>query len=93
LITPHKGGNLSSEQTDFNKEMSQVRLAVEWGFGKVLSIFAFLDFKKNQKILLSPIGKYYTVGVLLTNCHTCINGSIASWYFDCIPPSLEDYLS
>jgi hypothetical protein len=43
LITPHKGGILNSEQSDFNKEMSQVRLAVEWGSGKVLSIFAFLN--------------------------------------------------
>jgi hypothetical protein len=92
LITPHKGGNISASQAQFNKEMSQVRLAVEWGFGKIVSLFAFLDFKKNLKILLSPIGKYYAIGALLTNCHTCLHGSIASVYFDCAPPTLEEYL-
>jgi hypothetical protein len=93
LIAPYKGGNLNRDQTLFNREMSQVRLSVEWGFGKVISLFAFLDYKKNQKILLSPIGKYYAIGVLLTNCHTCINGGITSSYFDCRPPSLEEYLT
>jgi hypothetical protein len=31
-----------------------------------------LTLKKNQKVYLQPVEKYYTVAVLLTNCHTCI---------------------
>nr|CAH7747687.1 unnamed protein product [Callosobruchus chinensis]CAH7747689.1 unnamed protein product [Callosobruchus chinensis] len=32
--------------------MKPLRQAVEWGFGKVVNEFAFLDLKKNQKLLL-----------------------------------------
>lgn len=55
-------------------------------FGKIVQYFAYLDFKKNQKILLQPIGKYCLVGALLTNCHTCLYGSITSTFFDLQPP-------
>jgi hypothetical protein len=80
-------------QKEFNKNMSNVCVSVEWGFGKIAQYFAFLDFKENQKILLQPIAKYYLVGRLLTNCHTCLYGSQTSSYFDVQPPSLETYLS
>ena len=48
LITPFRNrAGLTSEQQEFNTRMSQVRIAVEWGFGKIIGEFAFLDFKKN----------------------------------------------
>ena len=72
--------------------MSHVRTSVEWAFGKIINIFAFLDFKKNQKILLQPVGKFYIVGALLTNCHTCLYSCQTSEYFGIDPPSLETYL-
>ena len=93
LISPFGRGQLTQPQIEFNKSMSAVRIAVEWNFGKVTQLFAFLDFKKNLKILLQPVGKYYFVGVLLANCHTCLYGSQTSSYFNVHPPSLEMYLS
>ena len=63
------------------------------GLLEKLSIFLhFLDFKKNQKILLQPVGKFYIVGALLTNCHTCLYSCQTSEYFGIDPPSLETYL-
>ena len=44
---------------------------MEWVFGDILSYFAFLDFKKNLKIGLSPIGTMYSVCGLLRNAITC----------------------
>lgn len=38
----------SPEQVSFNKAMNSVRQVVEWGFGKVISEFAFLDYKKKK---------------------------------------------
>jgi hypothetical protein len=38
-----------------------MREAVEWGFGKIISDFAFLDFKKNLKLLLQNVGIMYSV--------------------------------
>ena len=47
LIGPFKGINLTNAQKQFNSDMSSVRVAVEWGFGKVTELFKFVDFKKN----------------------------------------------
>ena len=43
---------------EYNKSMSEVRVAVEWLFGDVIKPFKFMDFKK---IDLSNIGKMYIV--------------------------------
>ena len=74
ILASFRGVDLTVAQKEFNKRMSKVRVSVEWGFGKITQYFAFLDFRKSlksQKILLQPIAKYYLVGSLLTNCHTC----------------------
>lgn len=71
--------------------MSRVREAVEWGFGEVVRQFAFLDFHKNQKVLLQPVGIYYVVGILLCNAHVTLHGSQVSQYFACQPPTLFEY--
>jgi len=76
----------------FNSAMGYVRLSVEWSFGKVANTFAFIDFAKNMKALLQPVGKFYLLSVLFTNCHTCLYGSETSYFFNCPPPSLEEYL-
>ncbi|QRW18531.1 hypothetical protein RhiXN_03455 [Rhizoctonia solani] len=60
-------------------------------FGEVIWQFDFLDFHKNQKVLLQPVGVFYTVGVSLTNAHVILHGSQVSTYFNCPPPSLEEY--
>ncbi len=80
-------------ERDFNQAMSEVRIAVEWGFGEVVQQFAFLDFEKNLKIGLQPVGKYYSVATLLINCRVCLgHGGKVSDFFNIPPPSLESYL-
>ncbi|XP_061182302.1 uncharacterized protein LOC133190627 [Saccostrea echinata] len=93
LITPFKGAVLSNQERIFNCRMSKLRSSVEWTFGKILSLFAFVDYKKNQKLFLQPVAKYYLVASLLTNCHTCLYGSVTSEYFNLPPPTLEEYMS
>jgi nuclease HARBI1 len=92
ILSPYKGSQVNNDEAEFNRRMSSVRECVEWGFGKIVSLFAFVDFKKNQKIFLQPIGRMYVVAALLTNCHTCIYGSQTSMFFNCPPPTLENYL-
>ncbi|KAM7291539.1 uncharacterized protein ISCGN_028112 [Ixodes scapularis] len=74
LLKPY-GSKETPTQVEFNKAMSTVRQAVEWGFGKVVSEFAFVNLKKNQKIRKQKVALMYRVAVLLSNCHTCIYGS------------------
>lgn len=82
----------TAAERNFNSKMSQSRICVEWVFGKILNNFAFLDYKKNQKLCKQAVGKMYLVAALLTNCHTCLYGSQTSDFFDCRPPTLEEYL-
>ena len=91
LLTPFKGANLSDLQTEFNSNMSKIRACVEWGFGKITNNFAFLNFHKNLKIRLQPVAKYYYVGAILTNAHTCLYGSQTGNCFGLEPPTLEEY--
>ena len=92
IITPFKGAALTPDQALFNKRMSELRVSVEWAFGKLISQFAFMDYRKNQKLYLQPIGKYYIVAALLTNCHSCLYGNETADFFGVVPPSLQQYL-
>lgn len=94
LMSPYPGepANLLEHQVVFNNSMKILRVAVEWGFQKITSLFAYIDFKKNQKLLLTDIEHYYKCAVILTNCHTCLYGSQTSDYFNVQSPNLETYL-
>jgi hypothetical protein len=92
LERPHRGINLTVQQQQHNTSMSAVRQAVEWQFGKIVSLWAFLDYHKNLKLYLSPVAKLYKLGALLTNCHCCVEGNQVTQYFMTVPPTLEEYL-
>ncbi|XP_070377116.1 uncharacterized protein [Dermacentor albipictus] len=92
LMKPYAGAFPTASQRAFNYGMSQVRQAVEWGFGKIVSQFAFLDYKKNQKLLKQEVSQMYKGATILTNCHTCMYGSQVSSYFGLHPPDLVSYL-
>ncbi|XP_040065170.2 uncharacterized protein LOC120839029 [Ixodes scapularis] len=49
LQKPFMGASLTAAEQNFNKKMSSVRQAVEWGFGKVSTLFAFVDYKKKSE--------------------------------------------
>ena len=38
IIAPYCGAQITSQQLDFNKSMSKVRVSLEWTLGKLLSI-------------------------------------------------------
>ena len=92
LMAPFPTVNLQQEEAHFNYQMSRVRQSVEWGFKKIISQFAILDYKKNLKLHLQPVALYYLVGTIMTNCHTCMYGSEVSEFFDVQPPTLEQYV-
>lgn len=71
--------------------MKTLRVAVDWGFSKIVTLFAFIDFKKNQKLLLQELESFTKVAVLLTNAHTCLYGHQSATYFNIVPPDLEEY--
>lgn len=91
LLSPFKGSSLSPEEQQWNAKMSNVHEAVEWSFGDAVCQFAFLDFSKNLKVLLQPVGVLYTVALLLCNAHTILHHPQIPQYFSCPPPTLHEY--
>lgn len=92
LITPFKGTQNRNE-IKVNKQMSALRISIEWGFSKILQLFPFVDYKKNLKVCKSKVAKFYKVATILSNCNTCLYGSQVCDYFECNPPQLEEYLN
>ena len=87
------GNALTPEQQAFNSHMSSVREAAEWSFDDIVTLWAYLDMKRQQKVLLQPVGLFYRVGAILANCHFCLKrGNRTSDYFGVLPPQLRDYL-
>jgi hypothetical protein len=91
IMAPYKGAHLTEDQRAWNAQMSKIREPVEWMFKEVNSVFKFLNFSENQKVLLSPCGLFYMVAVLLTNAHTILHRPQTPRYFNCTPPSLNEY--
>lgn len=84
---------LNARQKEFNKLMSSLRIGVEYGFGQIVVQFAFLDFKRGNKMYLSNLKRFYYVAAFLTNCQSCLKGrNQISAIFKSYVPTLEEYL-
>ena len=93
LQAPYRAANINNHMNDYNKAMSKVRVTVEWLFANIKNFFKFVDFKKQMKLCLSPVGKLYIVCGLLQNAHTCLYGNEVSQFFDLDPPTLQEYFA
>jgi hypothetical protein len=92
IMSGFKGANITADQQDFNTQMSSVRECVEWGFGGIINLFPYIDNKRMQRLMQQPVGKFYILSSLFYNIHTCLYGNQTSVYFDCDPPTVEEYL-
>ncbi|KAF4029261.1 DDE superfamily endonuclease [Phytophthora infestans] len=93
IVSGYKGNSVSADESDFNSEMSRLRESVEWNFKCMKTLWSYVEYNKQQKVRLSPVGKFVKVAMLQTNCHNCYyGGNQISQYFDLPPPSLQDYL-
>ena len=59
ILAPYRGVRLTDDQQEFNSQMSKMRWCVEWGFGKISQLFAFLDFKKTATYWQMLLGGSY----------------------------------
>lgn len=89
----YRGVLLAGLQRVFNRNYSPVRIQVEWGFGLVVTLFPYMQYRLKLKMLLQPVGLLLPVAVLLTNIHTCLRGNAISHACGLSPPSLRDYLA
>ena len=92
IIVPFEGLNLSASQKRFNLEMSRVRECVEWSYKDVLQYFGFMRDKYNLRTGVSPVGLYYSVACIMTNCHNIFYPNQTSQYFDIAPGTIDEYI-
>ena len=87
----HKPSTGSNEAL-FNRQMSSVRITVEWGFGDVVEKWRFLDFCSAMKIFEMPIAEFYMNGAFLSNICNCLYGNKTQQYFGAVQLMLDEYL-
>jgi hypothetical protein len=93
MVCPYKKKILSRLEKIHNDIFKKIRISVEWPYGWVTSVWAYVDFKKQMVLGQRPIGRYYVVACIMTNVRSCLYGNQASSYFECPRPSLNDYLN
>ena len=54
ILAPYRGVRLTDNQQESNSQMSKMRCSVEWGFGKISQLFAFLDCVVPENIHTPP---------------------------------------
>lgn len=93
LEIPFQGSSLTENQAAFNKAMSAARITVEWMFKEVKTYWTMVDFPRKMRVLQAPVGSLYVAAVLLSNIRNCFYRNETSIYFNCKPPTLEEYLN
>ena len=88
-----RGANLPPALMLASARMSPLRWINEGAIGRVSNEWPLVDSKKLNKTGAVNVSRLYRVAVFLSNCRTCLRGSAASQFFDCRPPSIEEYLS
>ncbi|OWY99424.1 hypothetical protein PHMEG_00029570 [Phytophthora megakarya] len=56
LCSPFQDAPARSSEKQFNELMSKNRVSIEWMFGIIKQKWAFLDWNKKHKLLLTPVG-------------------------------------
>jgi len=89
-----KNQNVTSDSREAleNRAMSSCRETIEWDYGDVGRYFKHLDYKHVLKIRKMPIAKMCLCAFILRNALVCMNGSNTTEYFNCEPPSFEDWV-
>ena len=81
-----------SDEALFNRQMSSIRITVEWGFRYVVEKRKFLDFCSAMKIFEMPVAEFYTNGAFLSNICNCLYGNKTQQYFGAVQLMQDEYL-
>ena len=92
LIGGFQNAAVGMDDALYNRIMSSVRIAVEWGFSAITEQWKFLDFQQSMKILECPVMQYYIVAAFLCNLHNCLVGSKMQLHFNAQQLTIDEYL-
>jgi hypothetical protein len=93
LRSYHRGDDnvLTDREKLENASMKKMRQSIEWDYGLVGNLWRKTDFKFGLRLREQPVNEVVTFAMLMTNFWVTLNGSITSEYFNCIPPTLEEF--
>jgi nuclease HARBI1 len=93
-------GNLSSRHQNpnpreslENRTLSSCRECIEWDYGDIGRYFKLLDYKYILQINKMPVAKMCLCGFILRNALATMIANNTSEYFQCIPPTFEEWTS
>ena len=87
---PHARPNTAYED-QLCHEFSPVRVPVEMDIGRNINTFKRLDYRKINQLHAQPLASYYRAICIVSNAFTCLGHNQTSKYFNCEPPTLEEY--
>lgn len=76
-----------------NKALSSARQVIEWDYGDVSKFWSMIAFNKVLKMRRMPVAHMYITAMILRNALNCMYGSITASYFDCLPPTFENWVA
>lgn len=83
---------LSPEKRLYNANLSNVRIAIEQGFGNLATQWRLIP-EGRARSGYSPVGAYFVVAAFFTNCLNCPKPNINSQRFEIDLPELEEYVA
>ena len=94
VMRAHEGPQLTQQQIDENRAMTKQKNAVEWDFAYTSLLCTFTQYWLNIKLRKHENHKLlYFVATLIRNALVTLRGSQTSRYFDCEPPTLEEWMN
>ncbi len=93
LLVGTRGSSMSGEETVMNRDLSRASVVVEWFFRDVKKYFAHVKTVHKMAASRFPVSLWYECSAVLWNFRCCLYRSPTAQFFDCPPPSLEDYVA
>ncbi|CAM9812492.1 unnamed protein product, partial [Ascophyllum nodosum] len=64
---PYIGNYLSASHRSYNLTLSRLRVSVEWSFGTIKTMCAFVSYTDDLKLYKQSVAKYFVNAGLLAN--------------------------
>jgi hypothetical protein len=93
IRSAYHGAFVTPEQYEDNSKLSRQRVTIEWGFGKIKARCPFVHQSHLLKLQAMDVAATIRVATILTNAHSCMHHCAISLYFNCFPPTVEEYFA
>jgi hypothetical protein len=88
-------GVMNIDSRSFNAFMSRLKIPIEQVFGNFDQKFGFISYRKNLKVNLQSVGKYFKVAMFVFNCLSLTQGNQSmtqSGFNQTLRLSVRDYM-